>query len=102
MNPTHHLHESRSLRMHRLVAERYRCDPETVTAFALGNLSRWRRHGVECGDFEVWQRLLQGPPQALLEALTGTGEESIRLRQSSPFAGFLPEPVRREILASAE
>jgi len=98
----HQLHETRSLRMHRMVAERFRQEPGEVIQFGLMNLERWRQQGVDCDDFNVWTNLLFGPSFGLVEALTSASEEAVRLRQSSPFAGIIPEETRRKILASAE
>lgn len=102
MLTTHQIHETRSLRMHRLVAERFRQEPEEVIRRALKNLERWHQMGVECDDFEVWRKLLNGSPQELAEALTSSSEDAIRLRQSSPFAGLIPDDERRRILALTE
>lgn len=101
MNSGHHIHETRSLRLHRMVAERYNDNPEEVIRFALENLERWQRSGVQCDDFKIWEDLLLRSSQLLPEVLCDTGEEATRLRQSSPFAGLLPENERRVILASA-
>jgi hypothetical protein len=100
MNPHHH-HESRSLRMHRMVVDRYRESPAEVIHFGLENLKRWQQQGVDCDDFGIWEEILRSNPRRLPEILSGSSEEAIRLRQSSPFAGLIPEDVRRQILASA-
>jgi hypothetical protein len=97
----HGLHESRSLQMHRMVAERYRDNPADVVHFGLENLKRWQLRGVDCDDFGIWEEILRSSPQRLPEILCGDSEEAIRLRQSSPFAGLIPEDVRRQILTSA-
>ena len=87
--------------MHRLVAERYRRDPAFVIRFALENLERWREGGVDCDDFLVWEEILGDRRRDLPQVLTGNSEEAIRLRQSSLFAGLIPEEDRRRILASS-
>lgn len=92
----------RSLRMHRLVAERYQEAPADVIHLGLENLKRWRQRGVDCDDFATWEQILCSNPQRLPEILCGSGEEAIRLRQSSPFAGLIPEESRRQILATTE
>lgn len=102
MKTSHQLHESRSLRMHRMVAERFRQEPAEVIQFGLQNLERWRQQGLDCDDFKVWTNLLFAPPTGLIEALTSASEMAVRLRQSSPFAGLIPEETRRHILASPE
>lgn len=99
---SHQIHESRSLSLHRLVAERLRQDPESVIRFALDNLARWSRQGVDCDDYKIWKDLLVGHPEKLVDVLTRITEDAIRLRQSSPFAGLIPEGERRRILAAVE
>jgi hypothetical protein len=99
---THQLHEMRSLMMHRIVAERFHQDPVTIIEFGLSNLERWRKKGVDCDDFEIWEEILRFTPQRLTEVFSSSSEESIRLRQSSPFAGLISEDSRQEILASTQ
>lgn len=102
MNSRHQLHEMRSLRMHRMVSERYREAPSDVIRFGLENLKRWQKRGVDCDDFQIWEEILRSGPHRLCEILCGTSEEAVRLRQSSPFAGLIPEESRHQILASSE
>jgi hypothetical protein len=47
----------------------------------------------------VWERLLQSEPERILQTIEGEDDEAVRLRQSSPFAGLVPEDDRRRILA---
>lgn len=100
MKTSHSKHEKRSLLMHRLVGERLRKSPEEVVRLGMDNLQRWRQKGVDCDDFLVWEHLLQSSPDRLLEALEGEDEEAVRLRQSSPFAGLVPEDDRKRIFAT--
>lgn len=85
-----------------MVADRLRQDPDFVTRFAMQNLDRWREHGVDCADHRLWRKLLLGEPGKLVSMLIETTEEAIRLRQSSPFAGLIPESDRRRILETVE
>ena len=100
MKSDHQIHETRSLRMHRMVAERYRETPSEVIQFGLENLRRWQEAGVDCDDFRVWEEILRNRPQSLPETLCDSGEDAVRLRQSSPFAGLIPEDIRRQVLAA--
>ena len=102
MRPFHQLHERRSLRLHRWVAERYQEAPQDVIRFGLENLTRWHQRGVVCDDFGIWEKILRSVPHRLPEILCGSGEEAVRLRQSSPFAGLIPEEIRHQILATTE
>ena len=96
----HQIHETRSLRLHRMVAERYRETPSDVIEFGLENLRRWQETGVDCDDFRIWEEILRNRPQSLLETLCDSGAAAVRLRQSSPFAGLIPEDIRQQVLAS--
>jgi hypothetical protein len=102
MKLDHQLQEIRSLRMHGIVAEIYRQDSDYVVRFGLENLKRWQRSGVDCEDFQLWREILELAPERLPAILSGKGEEAVRLRQSSPFAGLVPEESRRKILAMAQ
>ena len=57
--------------------------------------SRW-----DFDDFRIWEEILRHSPQSLSEIFRGSDEEAGRLRQSSPFAGLIPEDVRQHVLAS--
>lgn len=100
MKTGHQVHEIRSLRMHQIVEDLYQENPDGVIRFGLGNLKRWQQRGVDCDDFQIWEEVLRFSPQRLPEILTGSGEEATRLRQSSPFAGLVPEDSRQKILAT--
>jgi len=98
MKSNHQLHETRSLNMHRLVADRYQESPAEVVRFGMMNLKRWQKNGVDCDDFGIWEEILRSAPQRLPDILSGSDEEAVRLRQSSPFAGLIPEESRQSIL----
>ncbi|MFM8459422.1 MAG: hypothetical protein ACKOB0_10845 [Chthoniobacterales bacterium] len=100
MENSHHKHDERSLLMHRMVGERLRRSPAEVVRFAMDNLQRWQQGGVDCDDFTVWERVLQSGPERILKTIEGEDEEAVRLRQSSPFAGLIPECDRQRIFAS--
>ena len=100
---SHLVHDRRSLVMHRCIARRLRGDP-SLRQVALENLLRWSgqphvSEHVRTATAE-WLPLLNGRMGDLLRVLTSEDEESIRLRQSSPFAGpsFLSEARRLKIL----
>lgn len=88
--------------MHRIVEECYHETPADVIRFGLENLKRWRQRGVDCDDYRIWEEILRYAPQRLPQILSGSSEEAVRLRQSSPFAGLIPEESRQQILASAQ
>jgi hypothetical protein len=99
MNP-HGVHELRSLAMHRIVRRKLEQSPGDVVRYGLENLQRWRRQGVECEDFDVWENLLTNGLDRLQTLLEDDSAEAVRLRQSSPFVGLVPEPERLAIMAS--
>jgi hypothetical protein len=102
MQTSHNVQELRSLKMHRIVEKRYREDPVGVVIYGLENLQRWKQKGVDCDDFRIWEEILRFSPQRLPELLGSFSEEAVRLRQSSPFAGLVPEESRQAILSAVE
>ena len=88
--------------MHHIVEELYRETPADIIRFGLENLERWQQSGVDCDDFRIWEEILRLAPQRLPEILNGSSEEAVRLRQSSPFAGLIPEASRHQILATSQ
>ena len=85
-----------------MVADRYRDSPTEVIHFGLENLKRWQRAGVDCDDFQAWEGILRHHPETLPEILCSLHEDAVRLRQSSPFAGLIPQDSRMEIFAATE
>lgn len=92
--------EDRNLRIHQLVAEKLKQDPEGVIGRAWQNIRRWGwdKEETPVPYMRAWMALLQGPIPDLEKVLTGTGEWAVLLRSSSPFAGALsePKPIRGE------
>lgn len=71
-----------------------------MVEMARANLVRWMgtaSPGAKPALAE-WMRILDDSPQVLFDALTGTDEKSVRLRQSSPFCGVLTSAERLEII----
>ncbi|MGA7799304.1 MAG: hypothetical protein WCC36_00700 [Gammaproteobacteria bacterium] len=86
---------------HQAIADRLRVEPEAVLDYARGNVARWSKDydSARRPDWLVeWQRLLTGPVEALVVALTADTETAVRLRASSPFLGLLTFRERLEIL----
>ena len=86
--------------MHRIVRRKLEQSPGDVVRHGLENLQRWRRQGVECEDFDVWENLLTNGLDRLRVLLEENSAEAVRLRQSSPFAGLVPESERLAIVES--
>jgi hypothetical protein len=95
----HRLIDERSLAFSRLIASKVRADPALVQR-AHANLERWLRDCSERSRPALleWHGLLASPLDELLSALTSPEERAVRLRQSSPFAGFLTPGERWAIL----
>ena len=95
----HRLIDERSLAFHRLIARKLRKNP-SLAEKAKVTLQHWL---VAC-DPSVrpalieWQHLTDGPFDALLELMECENERGARLRQSSPFCGFLSSEERIAIL----
>jgi len=86
--------------MHRLIAEKLRSEP-ALLAKALDNLHRWRdSEGSPEPVLAEWERLLRGPVGQVIQFITERSERATRLRQSSPFAGFLTAAERKAIYES--
>ena len=96
----HAFRERQSLALNSAVAERLRVMPAEVIGRARATLARWKgMPGVWCVDLGKWEEILAaGDPDEIYRILTGAGELSIRLRQSSPFSVQLDPRERLRIL----
>ena len=95
----------RSLWLHQPVARRLVTDPERTLRRARVNLRRLTAahpRGVAARWLGEWARLLDGPVDELLEAMTSRSERGCELRQNSPFAGLLTQRERARILANLQ
>ena len=92
---THQELDARSLAIHRLVAQKIRCDP-TLLRIANANLARWRTRATpnDLHYLGEWDRILEGGLDAALAVATEDSERASALRQSSPFAGILTPSER--------
>jgi hypothetical protein len=99
----HRLIDERSLALAQAIADRLGLDPGLV-ALARANLERWSK---TCSprarsSLQEWATVLDGPLEGVIALLTGQDERAVRLRQSNPFAGALPQNVRNEIFLRFE
>jgi excisionase family DNA binding protein len=95
----------RSLWLHQPVARRLVTDPERTVHRARANLRRLKAahpRGVAAHWLGEWARLLDGPVDELLEAMTSRSERGCELRQNSPFAGVLTQRERARIVANLQ
>jgi antitoxin component of MazEF toxin-antitoxin module len=74
-----------------------RCEPGEIRAQILANLHRWEKQGAWVSAYDEWRAIARrGDDGALFAAMLGRDEEAVRLRQSMPFVGLLPQAeVRR-------
>ena len=92
--------ERRSLWLAYVVAGRIATEPEGTIGNALDQLERMRANarGQAKEWIDEWERLLNGPVDRLLAALTDRSLRGRELRQNSPFAGAVPEDERQRAL----
>ena len=79
-------------------------NPDSSIAKAKRNLEAMKSTPHKGGTrvwLSEWEKLLNGPKLALLQALTATNQRSRELRQNSPFAGVITEETRQSVLALA-
>jgi hypothetical protein len=98
---THQRIAQRVLAEHSAIAERLRLNAAAVLDYALRNVDRWSREFTpdhRPGWLVEWGRLLTGPMDALIAALTDDTDAGAQLRETSPFVGLLTFQERLEIL----
>jgi excisionase family DNA binding protein len=90
-----------TLWLHRAVAGKVVQNPPVLLAAAAINLRRLRRlhpDGEVAEWLDRWEVVLDEGAEAVLDALTSSGEYAVDLRVVSPFAGILSESERRTVL----
>jgi hypothetical protein len=93
----------RSLWMHTAVAGKVVANPDRTMKLAHRNLDKLLAAGPRAEaaqQLRRWKRLLRGPVDDVIEALTSRAQRSVDLRQHSPFADLLTDHERRRILAA--
>jgi antitoxin component of MazEF toxin-antitoxin module len=75
-----------------------RCTPREIRAQILANLHRWERQGVWVSAYEEWRRIAHSNDDGLLfAAMLGRDEDAVRLQQSMPYVGLLPQAEVRKL-----
>jgi hypothetical protein len=95
--------QRRSLWLHRAIAGRIAENPQRHLRTARRNLTTMLEahpRGQAASQLRVWQQLLDGPVESLLNVLCSPSPESADLRQNTPFAGVLTDAERRAILTA--
>lgn len=92
--------QRRSLWLAYATAGRIVENPEATIRTARANLSKMRSsaRGEAQRWLDEWDRLLAGPVDRLLDALTSRNPRGRELRQNSPFSGVLTAATRDEVL----
>jgi hypothetical protein len=95
---SHRLIEARSLAMHALVVRKIERD-QKLLGIAHRNIGRWLARYAESAPawLEEWSEILTRPWPEIAALLTEQSENSVRLRQSTPFAGVLTPSERRRM-----
>ena len=94
--------QKRSLWLGHAIAGKFVLDPPGVLSKAQRNLAHLKRvhsGGASSRWLAEWEKLLDGPVEGVLEALTSRTPRARELRQNSPFAGVLSEQERHRALA---
>ena len=89
--------EEKSLRLHRVIAERLVAEPDAVLAKAKANVATMRAAdtaGHAARWLDEWELLLAGPLVELVDVLLSRSQRACDLRQSTPFAGVLTSAER--------
>jgi transposase-like protein len=98
MQNAHDRSDRFSLLLHREVARAIESDAG-VLARGRRNILRWQAvHGNSVRAWDEWLTLLNAGTDEVLKVILDEGEEATRLRQSSPFAGIIPNRRRWELL----
>jgi len=93
--------QRRSLWIGHAAAGKLVADPDAVLDRARQNLTKLQQthtRGQGARWLAEWERILNGPIEGVLDALTSTSPRARELRQNSPFAGLLTERERTEVL----
>jgi antitoxin component of MazEF toxin-antitoxin module len=86
------------LRLERALAIVRLFTPREIRAKGLANLHRWKAGGTWNAAYEEWKGILADPDDGrLFAAMLGRDQDSVRLRQSAPYVGLLPQDVVREM-----
>jgi hypothetical protein len=79
-----------------------RCTPQEIRAQSLANLYRWKSQGTWVSAYDEWTEILQkGGDGELFAAMLGRDDNSIRLRQSTPYVGLLSQEEVKRIYEEA-
>ncbi len=97
----HHLHDQRSLAMHRLIAEKLARDPSLLDV-ALTTIARWRATTSPNSRpyLDAWQAIIEQGLEPTIAAAIDPSERGIQMRQAAPFTGILSQDERAGFMAA--
>ncbi|HEV2271339.1 MAG TPA: AbrB/MazE/SpoVT family DNA-binding domain-containing protein [Steroidobacteraceae bacterium] len=73
-----------------------------IRAKILANLHRWKQQDSWVSAYDEWHRIARSDDDgALFAAMLGRDENAIRLRQSMPYVGLLPQPELKKLYEEA-
>jgi hypothetical protein len=72
--------------------------PKEIRAQMLANLHRWKNQGTWGPAYDEWQDIAQSEDDGVLfSVMLGRDDNAVRLRQSMPFVGLLPQDEVRKL-----
>lgn len=102
----HEVVDQRSLELNTVISQKITRNPRLLAKTRQEIIDYLKTPDIAPSRKQVlreWLRLLNGSSlQKITEILTGTDEESCRLRQSSPFTGILTQRERLQIFKKYE
>jgi bifunctional DNA-binding transcriptional regulator/antitoxin component of YhaV-PrlF toxin-antitoxin module len=73
-----------------------------IRAKILGNLHRWKKQGSWVSAYDEWSDIARSEDDgALFAAMLGRDENAVRLRQSMPYVGLLPQQEVKRLYEEA-
>lgn len=94
--------QEKSMWLHRALLAYLLVDPDQALANARKQITRWRSahrsDGMTDRWLGLWEPILDGGIEAVVDTLTSRSSRAVELRANSPFAGLLPDDVRRGVL----
>lgn len=86
--------DARSLEMHKVIAQKLKKNPELIEK-ARQNIRQWKEQSPSLtGALDEWEQIINQGIDKTIAFMCDPGEEATRLRQSTPFTGYLKPKER--------
>lgn len=96
---SHDIIDRRIITMHRVIGRMIENDPENKLLLrAKNNLRRWRKTSPDYTPYIEWEQILNSDWKVIRKKVAEKSDRMQALRQSSPFAGCLPQYLRIRII----